>query len=333
MSHLSENEMNVEISRVTKTYGKREILKSISLSVKEGEWLSVVGPSGAGKSTILHIIAGLLRADSGQVNIGPIESELERRKIVGYLFQDFPLYPSLTVAQNLKAADSRRYNANGPSYEEMVSQLQIETLLAKLPVMLSGGERQRVALARTILLRRPVLLLDEPFSNTDQMLRKRLRRYCRQFQSKWCLTVILVTHDQEDAMTTSDKVAFLESGVLVQYGSPVELFSKPASKAVGNTFGDVGMVWLPENVFPERDSALLRKRPRDNGRVGIRETDFELAPSCTEESFKVEVIGSEYLGSRRRVFVRHDGEEFSIVTSDESIEGLSFIWLSVRATI
>jgi ABC-type sugar transport system ATPase subunit len=307
--------MDIVLNNVEKSFENRLVLKNINLQIKDGNWLSIIGTSGSGKSTILNLISGLLTADGGKIRIGNYYDKMEIRKFVGYLQQDFPLYPSLSVENNLKFAERKRLKIDGPSFEDVVIKLSIASCLSQIPSMLSGGERQRVALARTLLLHRPILLLDEPFSNIDVVMRRDLRRYCRELKEKWSFTVILVTHDQEDAMSTSDFVAFLDRGEIVQLESPEKMFLLPISRSVGDNVGDVGMVWFSENLIKCNRNLPIIIDIKNKGYYGFRESDFEVSNSPKNEYWNVEVIKSEFLGSRRRYFVKYNEKTFSIVSS------------------
>lgn len=318
--------MNIEIKNVAKSFDKVVVLKDVDLKLNSGNWLSIIGTSGAGKTTILNLIAGLLISDEGEIIIGKYSNKMKRRGLVGYLLQDFPLYPSLSVRDNLKHAEKKRFKAEGPTFQEVVEKFKIERYLNHLPSMLSGGEKQRVALARTLLLHRPVLLLDEPFSNIDVVMRRDLRRYCRMIQKDWSYTVILVTHDQEDTMSTSDLVAFLDEGKIVQLDIPERMFRSPASKSVGDNFGDVGMVWLPTNLLSQDCSFSILERNNERF-CGLRESDFEVVKTPRKEFWNVKVLKKEYLGSRYRYFVEYRDLIFSIVSSVNIQKSDKCLWI------
>lgn len=304
--------MDIFAENVTKAYGARVVLGAFSLSLKAGTWLSLIGVSGSGKSTLLNILAGIAEPDSGRLSVGGVASAADRAARVAYLLQSFPLYPSLTVDANLTLAESRRRVASGPSKTSIIDMLRLESCLQQLPSQLSGGERQRAALARTLMLNREVLLLDEPFSNVDVVLRRELRRHIRRLQRDYGWTTILVTHDQEDAISTSDLAGFLAEGHVMQLDKPETLFSRPVSMAVGANVGDVGMVRIPAEALT-KSFGLDALDAED---FLIRECDFEVSTTARDGHALVTVTDSEYLGSRTRIFADLAGATVSFMIPD-----------------
>jgi multiple sugar transport system ATP-binding protein len=318
-------------TNVSKQYGRRTVLRSIEFQLPERHWCSIVGASGSGKSTLLRIISGLLDPDSGHISVCALSDPPKRREIIAYMMQDFPLYPSLSVAGNLHFAVSRQYSSDGPSLDQIIRQLRIEHVLEQLPAKLSGGERQRVALARTLLLHRPVLFLDEPLSNIDVVLRRLIRRYLKSLHKEWGYTTVLVTHDQEDAISTSDLVAVLSEGVLLQWGKPADVFAHPASDIVANAFGDVQMCWLPLSMLP----ASLRANiiiPSGCSIVGVRETAFKWSTVPRPDFWESEVYEWEYLGSRVRLLARMNDYHVSVVLSNGPTAMPQKLWIQPDLT-
>jgi multiple sugar transport system ATP-binding protein len=219
---------SVELSRITKAFGDTSVLKSISLSVNDGEFLTLVGPSGCGKSTLIRIVAGLEAQDEGAVSIGdaPVDHLRPHERRVAMVFQSYALYPHLTVRGNialplmmsrlrlweriplLRLFSTRRRTVMRDvdrEVEAIASQLHLEHLLARRPVQLSGGQRQRVALGRAMVRRPDVFLMDEPLSNLDAKLRVHMRSELAELHERLGATFIYVTHDQVEAMTMSDR--------------------------------------------------------------------------------------------------------------------------------
>jgi iron(III) transport system ATP-binding protein len=237
------------VRRLEKRYGETEVLRGLDLDVERGGFLALLGPSGCGKTTALRLIAGFERPEAGTVEIGgnlvcaagasgsrwvPPES---RR--VGMVFQDYALFPHLTVARNVAFGLPR----NGTDREARVTSALATVGLAgfgdRTPDRLSGGQQQRVALARALAPEPEVILLDEPFSNLDADLRASVREEVRQILRDAGATAVLVTHDQEEALSIADRVAVLLDGHVVQVGPPEELYHRPATRMIAEFIGDV----------------------------------------------------------------------------------------------
>ena len=234
-----------EVKNLTKRFGNREVVRSVSFSVEEGELVALLGPSGSGKTTVLRCIAGLERPDGGQVLIGGKEcTEVPpRERDVSMVFQNYALFPLMTVRDNIafplrvrgtpSAEIDRRVKETG-------DRLGIGSLLDKLPSKLSGGEQQRVAIARAIIRPTNGFLMDEPLSNLDAPLRAQLRTELKGIQREMGITVVYVTHDQVEAMTLADKIVLLNEGEVLQFGPPMELYRRPSSPFAARFIGSPG---------------------------------------------------------------------------------------------
>lgn len=228
---------------IEKYFNKKKVLDDISFSVEEGELVSLLGSSGSGKTTILKIIAGLVQPDKGEIKLGDRiinEVPVEKRGTV-IVFQDYLLFPHLNVEENigfgLKMSNEPK-NFIRIQVEKMLELVHLEGYNKKYPYELSGGQKQRVALARALAIKPKVLLLDEPFSNLDGKLRQAMRELTLSIQKKLNITTILVTHDWEEAMMMSDKIAIVLDGKIKQFGTPKELYQIPNSKQVADFFGE-----------------------------------------------------------------------------------------------
>ena len=233
------------LEQLTRRYGERSALESVSLEIAAGEILCLLGPSGSGKSTLLRLVAGLERPSAGRVILEGVEVagpgtfvEPERRR-VGMVFQDYALFPHLTVAQNIGFGVRRPANA---AVAELLEAVGLPGRRDCYPHMLSGGERQRVALARALAPAPRILLLDEPFSGLDGRLRDQIRRDTLDVLRRTRTTTVLVTHDAGEALRLADRIALLERGVLVQAGRPDELYRHPVSLHAARTFGAVNLL-------------------------------------------------------------------------------------------
>ena len=237
----------VTIESLGVAFGATAVLKDVNLRIDAGEFFAFLGPSGSGKSTLLRAIAGFGPEPTGRILIGgdDVTRALPWRRNVGMVFQNYALWPHLTVRRNVAfGLEERRVPA--PEVRERVdAALRLVGLLdfaERRPSQLSGGQQQRVALARTVVVRPRVLLLDEPLSNLDANLRVQMRREIRDLQRALRLTTVFVTHDQEEANTVSDRMAVLDRGVIQQVGTPRELYDRPANRFVAGFLGTANLI-------------------------------------------------------------------------------------------
>ena len=236
----------LSIRNVRKSYGETHILKGIDLEIDKGEFLILVGPSGCGKSTLLSMIAGLDSPTSGTIHIGDrdVTHELPKNRDIAMVFQSYALYPNMNVAENIAFGLEMR-KVPKPERDKAVARvakmLQIEHLLARKPGALSGGQRQRVAMGRA-LARDPLLFLfDEPLSNLDAKLRVEMRAEIKLLHQRTKTTTVYVTHDQVEAMTLGDRIAVMKDGVVLQFGSPDDIYARPATVFVAEFIGSPAM--------------------------------------------------------------------------------------------
>lgn len=243
--------MDLSVDRLSVFAGRTQILKDVSLSVRHGEFLALLGPSGCGKSTLLKTVAGLLPASGGRISLGgrdlsPIPPHRRGTVIV---FQDMRLFPHLPVAENvafplkMRGVGRRERLARA---EELLQRVQLSGYGPRAVPSLSGGQQQRVALARALAAQPDVLLLDEPFSSLDEDLREEMRRLVLSLHREHRMTTVLVTHDQQEALSMADRVAMMFSGRVVQCGTPQEVYFHPASRRVADYFG--GCAYLDGQV-------------------------------------------------------------------------------------
>ena len=237
----------VEVTGLSFGYGAEPVLADIDLAVAPGEFFAFLGPSGSGKSTLLRLIAGFGRPDRGRIRIGAEDiTDLppwERR--VGMVFQSYALWPHMTVAENVAFGLEERRVPKAETAERVAKALDLVGLGAlaeRRPAQLSGGQQQRVALARTLVIEPRVLLLDEPLSNLDAKLRIEMRAEIVRLQRSLGLTTIYVTHDQEEANATADRIALLDKGRIQQIGAPVALYDRPANRFVATFLGAVNLI-------------------------------------------------------------------------------------------
>jgi len=237
----------VEAQNIGARYGRNIVLRAIDLVIEPGEFFALLGPSGSGKSTLLRLVAGFIQPDGGRLLIGGVDvaGVPPWRRDVGMVFQNYALWPHMTVWQNVAFGLEERRLAKAVVERQVREALRLVNLAEfaeRRPSQLSGGQQQRVALARTIAVEPKVLLLDEPLSNLDAKLRVRMREELRALQRKLGTTTIFVTHDQEEAMTTSDRIAVMDQGVIQQVGSALQIFDEPANRFVANFVGSVNVL-------------------------------------------------------------------------------------------
>lgn len=244
--------MSIEAHHISKHFGSFAALRDVSLRVERGELVALLGPSGCGKTTLLRIISGLEVPDPGSGHILLHDKDVTGRRIgrrrVGFVFQHYALFRHMTVFDNVAfglAARPRRVRPPKAEIRDRVYRLlklvQLDWLADRYPAQLSGGQRQRIALARALAIEPKVLLLDEPFGALDARTRQELRRWLRRLHSEIHVTSVLVTHDQEEALEVADRVAIMNAGRIEQFGTPEEVFHKPASEFVMNFLGHVNI--------------------------------------------------------------------------------------------
>ncbi|WP_333834370.1 ABC transporter ATP-binding protein [Rubrimonas sp.] len=266
-----------------KRTGSTEILKGLDLEFLAGEFTVLLGPSGCGKSTTLRIIAGLERQSEGRVFIGDRDvSDLEpRERDVAMVFQSYALYPTMTVAQNigfgLRARGAPRREA-AERVRETAALLGLEALLKRMPSELSGGQQQRVAIGRAIVRRPALFLFDEPLSNLDARLRVRMRGELMLLHRAIGATTILVTHDQEEALSMADRIIVMDGGRVAQVGAPSEVFRKPATAMVADFIGSPAMNLMKAFAAPDRietplGAVALRAPGAGSVQAGFRPDD------------------------------------------------------------
>jgi putative spermidine/putrescine transport system ATP-binding protein len=241
----------VELSQVSVSYGNHNVVRDVSLDIAPGEFVCLLGPSGCGKTTTLRAIAGLAAIDAGIIRIdGKQANHLPaHQRGIAMVFQDLALFPHMTVHQNvafglrLRGVDAKTIDAEVTATLRM---LHLEGLHARMPRQLSGGQQQRVAIARSVVVRPSVLLLDEPFAALDRKLREEMRLEIRALQRRLGITVVFVTHDQEEALTMSDRVVVMNRGAVEQIGTPSDIYETPASRFVMNFVGACNFLVVDE---------------------------------------------------------------------------------------
>jgi multiple sugar transport system ATP-binding protein len=302
----------VELEGLRKRFGPVSVVDNISLRIEEGEFFTFVGPSGCGKSTLLNLIAGLDRSCAGNVCIdGQVVNDLDPRdRDVAMVFQSYALYPHMTVADNIGFPLKLRGSSRGEiavAVARTAQSLGIEPLLTRRPKELSGGQRQRVALGRALVRRPRVFLMDEPLSNLDARLRLEMRAELKRLHAQHRITTIYVTHDQEEAMALSDRVAVLHAGRIQQCDAPLRIYENPANLFVAGFMGSP-----PINVFDAVKLDRLLHLPStvaaQNIVAAVRPSDIGIATEGGDPQFQGEVSLCEPTGSDLWAMVKWRGQ-------------------------
>jgi iron(III) transport system ATP-binding protein len=339
----------VEFRSVVKQYGAVRAVNDISFTIEPGTLVTLLGPSGCGKTTTLRLIAGLEIATAGQILIGGEDVTLRSAadRDVSMVFQSYALFPHMTVFENVAYGPTVQRMPKAKIRElvqEKLTLVGLDGLESRSPSELSGGQQQRVAVARALVMEPQVLLFDEPLSNLDAKLRRRVREEIRELQLKLNLTVGYVTHDQEEALAVSDRIIVMADGRIAQAGAPVELYEQPASRFVADFIGDANLV-AAELVEERGERALVRLGPLDLElpRRGACEGPVTLAMRSESMTLHVarpegpalpgRVMKASYLGKHREYSVQTSlGMLFVFDRSDlELLSPGSDVWLALNA--
>ncbi|NDL65185.1 ABC transporter ATP-binding protein [Acerihabitans arboris] len=310
MSYLAVKQLN-------KHYGPTQVFENIDFDAAEGEFVTLLGPSGCGKSTLLRCLAGLTPVDSGQIllqgeDLVPLSPQ---QRGIGMVFQSYALFPNMTVTgnvafglkmQKLSASETKR------RVDEVLDLVELHEFAHRYPHQLSGGQCQRVALARSLVTRPRLLLLDEPLSALDARIRKHLRDQIRRIQQELRLTAIFVTHDQEEALTLSDRVVLMNKGKIVQNGSAETLYTQPVDAFAAGFIGSY-------NLLDAGQAALLTGRGWQ-GRVAVRPESIMLLPAG--QGIDARIVSHSLLGNVIRYRVSAQGVELLVDVLNRSVVDL-----------
>jgi mannopine transport system ATP-binding protein len=263
----------VEITGISKFYGNVRAVDAVSLDVAPGEFLSLLGPSGSGKTTLLMMVAGFETPSQGMISVGTrdLTYVAPNERGIGMVFQKYALFPHMTVAQNIAFPLKMRKFSSGDierKVRQALALVRLEEYGARMPSQLSGGQQQRIAVARAIVFEPPVLLMDEPLGALDKKLREQLQIEIKQLQQRLGITMLYVTHDQEEALTMSDRVAVMNDGRLEQIGTPVELYERPGSAFVADFIGKMNFI---DGEWVRLEGAAGIVRVKDCGSLAVHE--------------------------------------------------------------
>ncbi len=321
--------MKIQICNLSKLFGNTIAVKDLDLIIEDGQLVCLLGPSGCGKSTTLAMLAGLTEASQGNIyfddhDVTQVDPE---ERDIGMVFQNYALYPHMTVEQNiafpLKMQRVKKHQ-RAEDVEQMIKLLRLEELRRRKPAQLSGGQQQRVAIARALVKKPKLLLLDEPFSNLDARLRIELRDEIRSLQQQLKITTVFVTHDQEEAMSISDRILIMDKGIAQQYDTPKNMYHKPNNIFVAGFLGSPKINLFPASYDPKSSSLLVKGKaavvsqlynPAElSGEItaGVRPEDLLLSNDGT--GLEAEVVSMQPVG--KEIFLRLSigGELMTAVT-------------------
>jgi multiple sugar transport system ATP-binding protein len=254
---------DIQLKQITKRFGPVEVCRGIDLAIADGEFVTLLGPSGCGKTTTLHLIAGLEDPTSGEIHMaGRVVNDLTPfERDVAMVFQNYALYPHMTVAENIGFTLKLRGVAKSEIRHRVTTiaeMLELAAVLARLPAQLSGGQQQRVAIGRAMIRQPQVYLFDEPFSNLDAALRVRMRSEIKLLHQQLRVTSVFVTHDQEEALSISDRIAVMRDGRIEQFGTPEEVYVRPLTQYVARFIGTPQIDFLRGQVIAPDEGAAFR---------------------------------------------------------------------------
>jgi iron(III) transport system ATP-binding protein len=341
----------IRIRNAVKRYGKQTIIPDLSLDIREGEFFTLLGPSGCGKTTLLRMIAGFNTVEGGDFffNDDRINLVDPSKRDIGMVFQNYAIFPHLSVRRNVAfGLRNRKYPRSQIETETLkfLELMKIDPLKDRMPDKLSGGQQQRVALARALVIQPKVLLMDEPLSNLDAKLRVEMRFAIKEIQKRVGITTVYVTHDQEEAMAVSDRIAVMKDGVIQHIGTPKDIYHRPSNLFVATFIGRTNV--LKARLVAEAGTTALRfpggfevgidsvreeERKSQNVVVSIRPEEFVIS-TRPNDGLRTVVDTSTFLGLNTHYFVRLDSEEpIEIIQEsrmEESILPGNEIYLTVK---
>ncbi|RWL95531.1 MAG: ABC transporter ATP-binding protein [Mesorhizobium sp.] len=340
----------LSIRKLRKAFGAFTAVHDVTLDIPKGEFLTFLGPSGSGKSTTLYAIAGFQDPTSGDVLLQgkSLLSIPSHKRNIGMVFQRYTLFPHLSVAENVAFPLRVRRRPDGEvkrKVSDMLALVRLENFAERLPAALSGGQQQRVALARALAYDPPILLMDEPLSALDKKLREEIQAEIRRIHRETGVTILYVTHDQEEALHLSDRIALFRDGRIVQIGTGEDLYLRPATDFVagfiGNsnflaaehleTVGGTARVRLADGSIIKGVKATHKLERGQKARLMVRPEAFRLRPADGNASLTVEILDTAFFGDRRRVVARTgSGDEIDARPTSDSAEANSVDAVSGR---
>ena len=319
----------IHINDVTKAYGNNVVIEGLSAEIRPGEFFTLLGPSGCGKTTLLRMIIGFNTIEKGEISVdGKVVNRIPtNRRNMGMVFQNYAVFPHMSVRDNVAYGLKTRKVPKAERYrkaDEILKLVKMDAYADRMPAQLSGGQQQRVALARAIVIEPDVLLMDEPLSNLDAKLRVEMRNVIKRIQAQVGITTVYVTHDQEEALAISDRIAVMHDGVIQQIGTPKHIYQRPANEFVS------GFIGLSNFIDAElKDGTLdfgcgyrvemrnLQPGAADEVHVAVRPEEFVIGAKG-EPGIPAVVRSSVFLGMTLHYFVDlADGREMEVVVPSD----------------
>ena len=341
--------VNINVKNVIKRYGDNTVIPDLSLTIREGEFFTLLGPSGCGKTTLLRMIAGFNSIEGGDIcfNDKRINDLDPAKRNIGMVFQNYAIFPHLSVRNNVAFGLKERRMPKAQVIEQtnkFMQLMHIDEYADRMPDRLSGGQQQRVALARALVIQPDVLLMDEPLSNLDAKLRVEMRTVIKEIQNSVGITTVYVTHDQEEAMAVSDRIAVMNLGVIQQIGTPKALYQRPANLFVASFIGRTNIFeaelkmrgQVPTVVFEGGYAVpiehILPKYQKD-APVKVCVRPEELVISNTDEGIGAKIDDSVFLGLNTHYFVTTDAGIKAEIVQESQIDSIIPKGEHVRLTV
>ena len=329
----------INIENVVKRFGKDTIINGLSLNIKEGEFFTLLGPSGCGKTTLLRMIIGFNSIEGGEIKLDDklINNIPTNKRNMGMVFQNYAIFPHMSVKDNV-AFGLKRKKMSKQEIEEKVDEIlkivKIDHLKDRMPVKLSGGQQQRVALARAIVIHPEVLLMDEPLSNLDAKLRVEMRNAIKRIQQQIGITTVYVTHDQEEALAVSDRIAVMNGGVIQQIDTPKRIYQRPSNTFVATFIGQSNILdgqVIKNNseegikifdAFFAMTNLSKNCTNMEDVKISIRPEEFILSMD-NKDGIKGVVKSSVFLGINTNYFIElENGKEIEVIQASDALEAI-----------
>ena len=318
---MDQSKHYVEVKGLAKRFGASVVFEDLSFEIDDGEFITLLGPSGCGKSTLLRCLAGLERPDAGNIYVNgeDITHTKPQKRGIGMVFQSYALFPNMTVAENIAFGLKMQGLPKTEILHRAAQAIRTVELTGnekKYPSQLSGGQRQRVALARALVMKPRILLLDEPLSALDARIRRNLRDEIRSIQREMHLTTIFVTHDQEEALTMSDRIFLMNKGKFVQIGTPEEVYLSPADEFAARFIGSYNLLTREQasRIVDVKDATLYAVRPES---VYVREEGGKYPQTCSQP-VEGTVVSHQLLGNVIRYRIAALGTELTVDVMNRS---------------